>query len=96
LTQRQEEIIGVAILVVRSKGSFTVLVPGVEGKQFFDKGNHLSSTTSHFNRLLLVFLFGTWELIIRQLLRWQYCDSIIVYLGISEVVIPIGGKGRGR
>jgi hypothetical protein len=27
LTQRQEEIIGVAILIVRSKGSFTVFVP---------------------------------------------------------------------
>jgi hypothetical protein len=32
LTQRQEEIIGVTILVVRSKGSFTILVPRVEGK----------------------------------------------------------------
>jgi hypothetical protein len=32
LMQRQEEIIGVTILVVRSKGSFTILVPQVEGK----------------------------------------------------------------
>jgi hypothetical protein len=32
LMQQQEEIIGIAILVVRSKGSFTVLVPKVEGK----------------------------------------------------------------
>jgi hypothetical protein len=32
LMQRQEEIIGITILVVRSKGSFTILVPQVEGK----------------------------------------------------------------
>jgi hypothetical protein len=33
LMQRQEEIIGIAILlVVRSKGSFTIFVPRVEGK----------------------------------------------------------------
>jgi hypothetical protein len=32
LMQRQEEMIGITILVVRSKGSFTILVPQVEGK----------------------------------------------------------------
>jgi hypothetical protein len=94
LMQQQEEIIGVAIFIIRSKGGFTILVPQVEGKQFFKKGNHLSSATSHFNRLLFVFLFVIQQLIIRRLLLGQYCDSVIVYLRIGEVVIT--GQREGR
>jgi hypothetical protein len=94
LTQQQEKIISITIFIIRSKGGFTVLLPGVEGKQFFKKGNHLSSATSHFNRLLFVFLFVIQQLIIGWLLLGWYCDSAIVYLRIGEVVVP--GQREGR